>query len=41
MKRDPVCNCFLDKECAVTTKRDGETFFFCSEECKKQFLSSR
>jgi len=35
---DPVCNRIVEKEKAVySTERDGETFYFCSAECKEKF----
>ena len=38
MKTDPVCNMMVDEEEAETTSTyKGETFYFCSEECKAEF----
>jgi P-type Cu+ transporter len=38
MDRDPVCQMDVEKSSAVATAQyRGETFYFCSEECKKKF----
>ena len=37
---DPVCRMEIDTADAVaTTEYDGETFYFCSQECAKEFES--
>ncbi len=38
MKRDPVCNLLVDEKVASTLKREGKTFYFCGEECKRKFI---
>jgi len=38
--RDPVCGMIIDKSTALHAERDGETFYFCSEQCRQQFLSA-
>jgi len=35
--RDPVCGMMVDKSKAVTLEKDGQTYYFCSEHCKRQF----
>ena len=36
--RDPVCGMVLDERTAkFQLKNEGETYYFCSEKCKKQF----
>ena len=35
--RDPVCGMMVDKSEAVTLETDGQTYYFCSEHCKRQF----
>jgi P-type Cu+ transporter len=39
MAKDPICGMTVDEEEALSTERDGETFYFCSEHCRKKFLS--
>ncbi len=38
MTRDPVCNMQVDeKDAAAKANYAGETFYFCSEDCKRKF----
>ncbi len=38
MKRDPVCDMEVDENsAAATTQYAGDTYYFCSEECKRRF----
>ena len=41
MTKDPVCACDVDEMQAIThglsTDLNGRVYFFCSEDCKKQF----
>jgi Cu+-exporting ATPase len=38
MTKDPVCGMELDeKGAAATSKHGGQTYYFCSEQCKKAF----
>jgi Cu2+-exporting ATPase len=37
--RDPVCEMMVDQNKAVTLEKDGRTYYFCSEHCKRQFQS--
>ena len=39
MKIDPICGMEVDESTALSTERDGEKFYFCSEHCRKKFLS--
>ena len=39
MTKDPICGMTVDKEKALSAERDGETFYFCSDSCRKKFLS--
>ena len=41
MTKDPVCGMEVDKENAVTADRDGTTYYFCCEHCRRSFLESR
>ncbi|HEY7075522.1 MAG TPA: permease [Solirubrobacteraceae bacterium] len=34
---DPVCGMKVDRARALTARRDGRTFYFCSEHCRAQF----
>ena len=38
MATDPVCEMAVERERAVSTVRDGETFWFCSRGCREEFL---
>ncbi|MEO6034667.1 MAG: heavy metal translocating P-type ATPase, partial [Verrucomicrobiota bacterium] len=37
MKVDPICGMKVDESSARSTKRGGETFYFCSEHCRQKF----
>lgn len=41
MAKDPVCGMQVDQEKArskgLTSEHEGQTFYFCSTECKQQF----
>jgi YHS domain-containing protein len=38
MERDVVCGMEVDpKTAAAKTEQSGRTYYFCSEQCKKQF----
>jgi len=39
MKTDPICGMSVDETRALHLEREGETFYFCSEHCKKKFSS--
>jgi YHS domain-containing protein len=38
MVKDPVCGMYMDPRLAVTHRKNGGVFYFCSEECKRKFL---
>jgi Cu+-exporting ATPase len=38
-KTDPICGMSVNEATALHAERDGETFYFCSEHCRKKFLS--
>lgn len=40
MVRDAVCGLHVPEGRAVTERRSGELFYFCSERCRKSFLAS-
>lgn len=38
MERDPVCGMQVDpRQCAHTGEYHGQTYYFCSERCQRQF----
>lgn len=39
MAKDPVCGMTVDESTALRAERDGETFHFCSEQCRTKFLT--
>lgn len=40
MAIDPICGMTVDEANARSAERDGQTFYFCSEHCRKKFLGS-
>ena len=40
MTKDPICGMTVDEATALHAKRDGKTFYFCSEHCRTKFLSN-
>ncbi len=39
MKTDPICGMTVNEATALSAEREGETFYFCSEHCRKKFLA--
>ena len=39
MTKDPICGMTVDATTALHAERDGQTFYFCSEHCRKKFLA--
>src|SRR3954452_19252636 len=39
MALDPICGMTVDERTALSAERDGQTFYFCSEHCRKKFLA--
>ncbi len=38
MARDPVCNMDVnEKNAAATSQHGGQTYYFCSQQCKQTF----
>ena len=35
---DPVCGMKIDEQTAITVDREGQTFHFCSAQCRDRFL---
>jgi len=40
MVKDEVCGTYLPKEDALIEKEKGRIHYFCSEECRREFLES-
>jgi Cu+-exporting ATPase len=38
--KDPVCGMTVDEATALHAERNGETFYFCSDHCRQEFLST-
>ena len=38
MAKDPICGMTVDEANARHAERDGQRFFFCSEQCLQKFL---
>ena len=39
MPKDPICGMEVDESTAIKLKKDGKVYFFCSENCKNEFLT--
>jgi len=39
MAKDPICGMTVEESTPLRAERDGQTFYFCSEHCRKKFLS--
>ena len=39
LMEDPVCHKLIPKSQAIRLRKDKTTYYFCSEECCKQFVS--
>ncbi len=37
MVKDPVCGMYMDPRLAIRLETRGDTFYFCSENCRKKF----
>jgi|WetSurMetagenome_2_1015567.scaffolds.fasta_scaffold430058_2 YHS domain-containing protein len=38
LRKDPVCGTYVSESVAVKAKSNGETVYFCSEDCRRKFL---
>ncbi len=38
MATDPICGMAVERQRAVSTERDGETYWFCSNGCRSEFV---
>jgi len=41
MVKDPVCEVYFPKRSGISLYVDGQTLYFCSEECKEEYLSKK
>lgn len=39
LKKDPVCGTFISTNTAIQKRVGGETYYFCSAECRDKFKS--
>lgn len=37
---DPICGMSVDSTTALHAEQEGETFYFCSEQCRQKFLTT-
>jgi YHS domain-containing protein len=37
--KDPICGMYMDPRLAIHLENGKESFYFCSEECQRKFLS--
>jgi YHS domain-containing protein len=37
LKKDPVCGTFISAQTSIQKKSGGETYYFCSAECRDKF----
>ncbi|MCX5874667.1 MAG: YHS domain-containing protein [Deltaproteobacteria bacterium] len=40
MVKDPVCGTYVLARDSIHVRTRGQTYYFCSDECRKRFLSS-
>ncbi|MFA6221176.1 MAG: YHS domain-containing protein [Desulfomonilaceae bacterium] len=40
MVKDPICGTYVLARDAKTLRAKGQTFYFCSDECRKRFLNN-
>ncbi len=38
MAKDPICQMDVDEATVLRAERDGQTYYFCSEHCRRKFL---
>ena len=39
MAIDPICGMTVDESSPLRAERDGQTYYFCSEHCRKKFVA--
>jgi Cu+-exporting ATPase len=37
--KDPICGMTVNAATAIHAEREGETFYFCGDQCRQKFLS--
>ena len=40
MAIDPICDMTVDQSSALRAERDGQTFYFCSDDCRQKFMKA-
>jgi len=40
MPNDPICGMQVEETTDLTARRDGQTFYFCSDHCRERFLNN-
>jgi len=38
MAKDPICGMTVDESSPLRAERDGQTYYFCSEHCRRKFV---
>ena len=38
--KDPICGMAVDESSALHAEREGKAFYFCSDHCRRKFLSA-
>ena len=38
--KDPICGMTVEEATALNAEREGKTYYFCSDHCRQQFLST-
>ncbi|MBA3936066.1 MAG: YHS domain-containing protein [Planctomycetes bacterium] len=38
LSKDPICGMTVDAATAIHAERDGKTYYFCGETCRKKFI---
>jgi Cu+-exporting ATPase len=38
--KDPICEMTVDEATALIAERDGEKYYFCSEDCRQKFKAT-
>jgi uncharacterized protein len=41
MFRDPICGMYIAQDLALTVQSGGRHFFFCSDQCRQEFLKKK
>jgi len=36
--KDPICGMTVDEATAIHAEREGKTYYFCGETCRKKFI---